>query len=878
MSRCIVVLSIVFACFTNSFRSYGSAAAAKSFPPVAGENSRNGTTFLGDDTPLLQVPGYRIKSALLLNIAENIIWPNEQSIKIYEILVVDPDTLIYSELKRVENAYLLKGRPIRVSRAIQTLKNPESYSIVFLSESRTQLINMLYQQVAYKGVLLITDNGAERILSMVNLYFNQQKKSIAFEVNRQALEENGFKLTPKLIALGGSFIDIKELYLKTYQKLTEESHKLEQLQRELNSFRDEKRQYENQLAILSKELETLTYERTRMEKEYANLSQRFEQKDSLLQSTSQELSNKVAESQRLQNAIDNQVALINYSKSKLDSLNQKIGYTQQVLDQQQREIREQGVVISEKENIILKQRRRFYLLLVFLFSVSISLLFAFWAYRIKRRLNLKLENLVQERTKELNISRSHFQSLFDNSPVAMLELDLSGLLEYVKSIGIDIESMNEVKRDFSVERVRDGLKYIRINNINSAAIELFGFSCKDDATANYTKTYNEESLSTFQVVYRALIEQKSFCEYESIRRTKDGKNLYVILKWLVLPGYMHDYSKVLLAITDITKIKNYEKELTRHRDHLEEIVKERTQEILRLNEELQVSNEELVMKTEELEQTIKMLEDAQRQLVHQEKMASLGMLTAGIAHEINNPINYISASHQAMVSLLDELWESYNYFKSLALKHSQPQHHLPHISSDEELYGSLKVLLSSIEKGIERTTGIIRSLKAFARSDSEALVETYIPDVVADVLTMLRGSYFGRIEVVQHYDDNLPKIRCSSNQLHQVLMNLLSNAIDAIPEEGKILISANYSRNAELVTIRVKDTGKGMTQEVMEKIFDPFFTTKEVGKGAGLGLYITYNIVKALNGSINVNSVPGEGTEFTVEIPFNDETSTPQTV
>lgn len=866
MLKCIVALSIFFAFLLDGIHG---VAADINYPPITVEYPRTGTTFLGEDKSPPQVPDYRIKAALLLNIADNIIWPNEQSIKIYEILVIDPDTLIFSELKRVENTYLLKGKPIRVSRAIQTIKNPESYSIIFLSESRTLLINMLYLQVTNKGVLLVTDNGTERILSMVNLYYNQQKKSIAFEINRQALEENGFKLTPKLVTLGGNFIDIKELYLNTYQKLTEESHKLEQLQRELSSFREEKKKYENQLANLSKELAMLTGERSKMENEFANLTQKLNQKDSLLLSTSKELSNKVAESQRLQNAIDYQVALLNSSKSKLDSLNQKIGYTQQILELQQGEIKEQSAVISEKENIILKQRRRLYLLIAILFGISISLLFAFWAYRIKRSLNLKLEKVVQERTNELNISRTHYQSLFDNSPVAMLELDLSELLDYVKRNGITFETMGEVNKEFFVERVRNGLKRIRVNNINNSAIELFGFSDRDEAIENYAKTYDGESLQTFHLIFQALVNQKHFYEYESIRKTKDGRTLYVILKWLVLPGYVHDYSKVLLAITDITKIKEIEKELTRHRDHLEEIVKERTQEILRLNEELRNSNDELVMKTEELEQTLRILEDAQRQLVHQEKMASLGMLTAGIAHEINNPINFISSSHQAMVSLIEELWQSYNYFKSLAQKHSQSQQHIPHISSDEELYSSLKVLLSSIEKGIERTTGIIRSLKAFARSDSEAKVETSIPDAVADVLAMLRGSYFGRIEVIQQYDNSLPKIRCGSNQLHQVFMNLISNAIDAIPEEGKIIISANHSRNAELITIRVKDTGKGMTQEVMEKIFDPFFTTKEVGKGTGLGLYITYNVVKALNGTIEVNSVPGEGTEFTVEIPIS---------
>jgi len=347
--------------------------------------------------------------------------------------------------------------------------------------------------------------------------------------------------------------------------------------------------------------------------------------------------------------------------------------------------------------------------------------------------------------------------------------------------------------------------------------------------------------------------------------------LLVVLKWIVLPGYSHDYSRVLLSITDITKLKECENELKQHRDHLEEIVEERTQQIIQLNKMLQESNEELLIKTEELEQTIQMLEDAQKQLVHQEKMASLGMLTAGIAHEINNPINFISGSQQAIDTLLDELWNSLNIYRENALKYS-PQNvtYEPETKNSiqvEELFCSIKLMLRNIEIGIERTSGIIRSLKAFVRSDSKEYVPVSIPETITDVLNMLRGNYKDRIEIIQHYDQNLPKVKCYPNQLHQVVMNLVANAIDAIPGEGKIYISGHYSSFDNNVTIRIKDTGTGIPIDIQEKIFDPFFTTQEAGKGTGLGLYITYNIIRSLNGDITVNSAPNQGAEFTITLP-----------
>jgi len=856
--------------FTKSivlFLVFGSAVHAQH---LANFTNSNKSTKIDEVKPLSQIPEYKIKAALILNIASNIEWLNERNIKEFGILIVDSDTLIYNEIRSVETNYKLKGKPIKVNLSSPPIRRPTEYSIIYLSQSHSPLVNSIYQQIVGKGVLIVTDEGTERLLTMVNLFLNQEKQNVSFEINRHTLEENGFTLSPKLVALGGSFIDIKELYLKTYHQLIEENKKLQQLQADLTRYQQEKAEYESEIRMLNERVNRLNQNTAVLEKQYANASVSLKQKDSLLLIATKELAKKVAESQKLQTAINKQVALINSSRSQLDSLNRQIVKTQKVLDQKQKEIEEQDIVISEKESIILKQQRRFFIMLIALVGISFTLAFAFWAYSIKRKLNIKLEKQVEIRTNELNISRQHYQRLFENSPVAMLELDLSLLLNYVTSIGIPLDTMYEVDRSFSIAKVREGLKYIQVVNVNNAALKLLGFESKDDAIENYIRTYSEESLETFREIYKALIERRQFSEYESIRNTKEGRKLFVVLKWIVLPGYSHDYSRVLLSITDITKLKEYEKELTQHRDHLEEIVQERTQQIIQLNKMLQESNEELLLKTEELEQTIHLLEDAQKQLVQQEKMASLGMLTAGIAHEINNPINFISGSQQAIESLLDELWNSLNIYRENALKYS-PQNITYELETNnsvqvEELYNSIKLMLRNIEIGIERTTGIIRSLKAFVRSDSKEYVPVSIPETIADVLNMLRSNYKDRIEVIQHYDQDLPKVKCYPNQLHQVIMNLVANAIDAIPGEGKIYISGQYSNADNNVTIRIKDTGTGIPSDIQEKIFDPFFTTKDAGKGTGLGLYITYNIIKSLNGDIKVNSAPNQGAEFTITL------------
>lgn len=817
-----------------------------------------------------QVPEHKIKAALILNISKFIEWPNENEFKKYSILIIDDDTLIYNEIRKVQNTYSLNGKTFEVHYNSSITQTPEKYQIIFLGESKSNLLNKLYQSVSGKGVLLYTDNEKDKILTMVNLYYNAKSNNISFEINKQSLEENGFVLNPKLIALGGSFIDLKNTYLKTYQQLTKEKQNLEKLKNDLKKLSEEKTRIEREAIELNQKIKTLTINLQRTENEYQKLSVKIQNKDSLLRQTTKELAEKNAERNRLQQKINSQISLISSSKKELDSLNRKIAQTQAVLTAKQDRIKTQNKIIDEKEGIIAKQQKRYYILIFFLFGLFLSLLFATWAYRIKRNMNIKLEKEVLKRTRELNISRQHFQSLFDNAPIAMFEMDLSQLYLFLSDFTKSNNQTGDNSKSLGLEEIQEAIRLIRITNINKKGYELFGFKNLDDANINYINTFTHESLISFEQVIKTLAKREQFFNYQSIRRSLNGNELYLILKWIALPGYTEDYSKVLVTSIDITKLKKYEQELKMHKDHLEDIVKERTQEIIDLNNELKESNEELLLKTEELEQTVHLLEEAQNQLVQQEKMASLGMLTAGIAHEINNPINFISGSQQAIGSLIDELWNNLNRYKTIAAKHG-PNHFgkEKNINSneDEEIYSSVKMMLNNIETGIDRTTAIIRSLKTFVHADNTTIQEVSIQETLRDVLNMLQGLYKNHVEIVKHIQQDLPTIKCPSNQLHQVLMNILTNAIDAIENEGKIEITAEYLKKNQSIILKIKDTGTGIPEEIKEKIFDPFFTTKEVGKGTGLGLYITYNIIKSLNGNIDVSSSRGKGTEFIITLP-----------
>ncbi len=272
----------------------------------------------------------------------------------------------------------------------------------------------------------------------------------------------------------------------------------------------------------------------------------------------------------------------------------------------------------------------------------------------------------------------------------------------------------------------------------------------------------------------------------------------------------------------------------------------------------------------EKEALFRELEDAQIQLVQSEKMASLGQLTAGIAHEINNPINFVASNVQALRMDFEDMKPFFQKLSELnGQNNDQWLRDFKSLKSDmdlEFLQTEIDQLISGIERGARRTQNIITGLRTFSRSVGEKFAEADIHEGIEATLTILNSKFKHRIEIHKNYGD-IPLINCQFEKLNQVFMNLISNAIDAIEGEGHIYITTKKEEDKLLISIR--DSGDGMEATVQKKIFEPFYTTKEVGKGTGLGLAISYSIIKKHNGNIDVISEKGKGTEFIITLPIN---------
>lgn len=283
---------------------------------------------------------------------------------------------------------------------------------------------------------------------------------------------------------------------------------------------------------------------------------------------------------------------------------------------------------------------------------------------------------------------------------------------------------------------------------------------------------------------------------------------------------------------------------------------------------------------QQLSEALGYLRKTQSQLIQSEKMSSLGHLVAGIAHEINNPVNFISGN----------LTHASDYFQDLHHLIELYQEHYPDPVPELQAYAEeidleflledLSRLLSSMHVGTERIRQIVLSLRNFSRLDEAEVKPVNLHDGIDSTLLILQGRLKAKgawtgIEVRKNYG-NLPLIECYASQLNQVFMNLLSNAIDALydrPEPRRITITtdvdlAEADGKTKVAKIIIQDNGAGMPENVRQQIFDPFFTTKPVGQGTGLGLSISYQIVvEKHHGWISCTSQPGEGTAFTIEIP-----------
>ncbi|PKO34307.1 MAG: histidine kinase [Betaproteobacteria bacterium HGW-Betaproteobacteria-7] len=347
-------------------------------------------------------------------------------------------------------------------------------------------------------------------------------------------------------------------------------------------------------------------------------------------------------------------------------------------------------------------------------------------------------------------------------------------------------------------------------------------------------------------------------ETEDVFRLRDGR----VFECKSRPQYLGErIVGRVFGFNDITQRTQGEEALRDSRDRLEERVRERTTD-------LQAANAHLQAEKQRQEELIRKLEEAQNQLLQSEKMASIGQLAAGVAHEINNPVGFVSSNLGTLQRYIN------NMLRLLAAYEESEETMVDAVLADIRrlkkeidaayLREDVVVLLSESLDGLQRVKRIVQDLKNFSHVDRSEHEVANLEAGMESTLNVVWNELKYKAKVVKEYG-NIPAIECVPSQLNQVFMNLLVNAAHAIEEQGVITISSGHDDT--LVWVEVSDTGKGIAPEHLGRIFEPFFTTKPVGKGTGLGLSLSYSIVNKHGGHIDVRSQVGQGSTFRVVLP-----------
>lgn len=434
--------------------------------------------------------------------------------------------------------------------------------------------------------------------------------------------------------------------------------------------------------------------------------------------------------------------------------------------------------------------------------------------------------LIEDSSGDIWIGTDAGVSIFDQSEEIITDYEPSIELKEFKTLdGTKLTNDSEKSISYSENSVE--LKFRTVSFLNedemSFQYKLEGFeenwNPSSDISSNPIR-YTNLNPGNYTLWVKGRVESESWSEQYGvdfiIRKPFYQETWFIILSLLMLIAI--GYSVYRLRILYLIK----------QRETLRRVVSRRT--------------EEIDMQNRNLKGAYKDLEQAHDKLVQTEKMAALGVLTAGIAHEINNPLNYIKSGKEILKMITE-------------------QENSEIVIKDKETF---ETVLDGIDLGVDKIMNITKSLGAFTTTSDKLDNHIYLNKVLDDTLTILDHDLKNRINVVREYADKEVYVTGNEGKLYQVFSNLITNSIHAIEGSGEITISTTETE--EQVFISIADSGSGISEEVINKIFDPFFTTKEQGKGTGLGLSIVYNIIKDLNGDIEIDSTVGKGTTVTIKL------------
>ena len=501
------------------------------------------------------------------------------------------------------------------------------------------------------------------------------------------------------------------------------------------------------------------------------------------------------------------------------------------------------------------------------------------AFKREREARKQAENILEDKSRELFLSNQELSEQYEALQDSALK---SQIFIRINRYSID----KTLLRDFLPGLVVDMIKLVDMpfclfdHHSFHQGVEAYRSDVFINNTLPYTQglpeSTNERVMDDLvDKISAMLMEKKEFLIVDNIENhdnTPQGKEIiakFNLRAIIAIPILSHERVAgiVYLLASDLTeKQKNV---MTLFQDALLQLgymIEHRFQEELLQNS------------LDELKKSNAALESAQQQLVQSEKMASIGQLSAGVAHEINNPMGYIKSNITSLTDYIDDFKQYIAEAEKIRLMLNETNHealNADHVAALDKVVASIDLtflledtdnLLDESKAGIDRVVDIVSGLKRFSRQSDNTKEICSIQEIVEEALKLAHNELKYNVEVSTDYDD-VGGVRANSGELIQVFLNMLINSGHAVGEHGSVHLSIKEYNSG--VQILIEDNGCGIDSDSLEKIFDPFFTTKEVGVGTGLGLSISYGIIEDHNGSITVDSQLDQGTTFKIWLPYD---------
>ncbi|MFC2115784.1 YfiR/HmsC family protein [Bacteroidota bacterium] len=654
-----------------------------------------------------------MKMVMIYKFAQQIQWENKMEIDTFLIGIYGNEPELIKEMSLLETVPL-HNKPTSIVH-FPRFRDMNPTHILYITNEKTSEIEEISEKTSGQNTLLISDRCEDQKSIMIN-FLPLVENKIQFEINKANIINERLNILPELLLLGGTEIDVAELYRESQKAmqdvLKQVSQLYDSLRRQSEEIQIRKTEIEKQKFLIDQQTTNIELQQADIQSHEAELSELLKE----VQISQQTLNTKNALIKSQLDEIARQEAEIENRTAVLDVIQKEINNQQLKIEEQKSEITDYATVVERQKSVL-------YIIIIFCGLFLGLIFFIYRGYKIKQRVNRKLESM--------------------NSEIRKRNIEINKQKQEIEDKNKELETKHE------------------------------------------------------EIV------------------TQSGK--------------LHQ-----------------------------------------ANEEIMSTNEALQNQKTELQFTLENLKLTQDQLIQSEKLASVGQLTAGIAHELNNPVNFISGNVNPLKRDLEDIFKLLNMYdaiiKDLKLGNSfQEVDKLKETLDFQFLTKEINSLLEGIGEGAHRSSEIVKGLRSFSRLDDDKFKGADVHDGIDSTLILLYNKTKNRIKIHKDYGD-LPEIECFPSKINQVFMNILTNSIQAIEEKGDIFIETISSGIG--IKIVFRDTGRGIPPEVKKHIFEPFFTTKDVGSGTGLGLSISYGIIEQHKGNIDVISEPGKGTEFIISLPI----------